>query len=365
MDEGKHISMLVSIIINNYNYARFLPAAIESALAQSYAYTEVIVVDDGSTDESRDIISRYGDRIISVLKENGGQASAFNAGVARANGAVVMFLDADDMLLPDVVERVTAIFTSRPHTAKVQFPMRIIDGEGRPTGETKPAAHIPLPSGDLRHQVLHYPDDLSFLSTSGNAFSAAVLKQIFPMPEADYRILADYYLVHLTPLFGDVATLAKVGASYRVHGHNNHDAVGINLKQIRRVITFSQITHRYIKKYADRLCLAEAPHSSDDILSVSFVASRVVSLKLDPSQHPIASDTLPRLLWLSFTAVRRRDDVSLLMRALFLAWFVVTLLLPSACTRYFAKLFFFPERRHALNFALSKLHLNRKTWRQS
>lgn len=71
---------LASIIIDNYNYGRFLADAINSALAQTYQHTEVIVVDDGSTDNSREIISQYGDRIRPVLKENGGQGSAFNAG---------------------------------------------------------------------------------------------------------------------------------------------------------------------------------------------------------------------------------------------------------------------------------------------
>ncbi len=87
--------LLASIIVNNYNYGRFLAEAIESALSQTYANTEVIVVDDGSTDNSRDIIASYKDQIIPVLKENGGQASAFNAGFQASSGEVIFFLDAD------------------------------------------------------------------------------------------------------------------------------------------------------------------------------------------------------------------------------------------------------------------------------
>src|SRR5262249_61789343 len=94
-----------SIVINNYNYGRFLRDAIGSALNQSYPHVEVIVVDDGSTDGSREIIAGYGDRIIPVLKQNGGQASAYNARVARSCGKVMLFLDSDDMLLRTAVER--------------------------------------------------------------------------------------------------------------------------------------------------------------------------------------------------------------------------------------------------------------------
>ena len=72
---------LVSIIINNYNYGNFLPIAISSALKQTYSNVEVVVVDDGSTDNSREVVAGYGDHIVPILKENGGQASAFNSGV--------------------------------------------------------------------------------------------------------------------------------------------------------------------------------------------------------------------------------------------------------------------------------------------
>src|SRR4029077_3087176 len=79
-------------------YGRFLGRAIDSALGQAYPWTEVVVVDDGSTDESRAVIAGYGDRVVPVLKGNGGQASAFNAGLAASRGRVVIFLDSDDWL---------------------------------------------------------------------------------------------------------------------------------------------------------------------------------------------------------------------------------------------------------------------------
>src|SRR5687768_5034795 len=91
---------LVSVVINNYNYGRYLGPAIDSALQQSYPCVEVIVVDDGSTDHSRAVIAGYGHRIIPIYKANGGQASALNAGYEESQGEIVIFLDADDLLGP-------------------------------------------------------------------------------------------------------------------------------------------------------------------------------------------------------------------------------------------------------------------------
>ncbi len=97
--------MKATIIITSHNYGRFLRQCINSALEQTYPDTEVIVVDDGSVDESPQIIRSYGSRIIPVLKENGGQASAFNAGFKLSNGDFICFVDSDDVLLPTAMEK--------------------------------------------------------------------------------------------------------------------------------------------------------------------------------------------------------------------------------------------------------------------
>ena len=100
------MTLKVSIIINNYNYAQYLPSCIESAVAQTYGNTEVIVADDGSTDNSRAIIESYGSSVIPTFKLNGGQASALNAGYKKSSGDLVIFLDSDDILWPSCVSEV-------------------------------------------------------------------------------------------------------------------------------------------------------------------------------------------------------------------------------------------------------------------
>jgi glycosyltransferase involved in cell wall biosynthesis len=140
----------VTIIVNNHNYARFLGAAIESALDQTYPNTEIVVVDDGSSDDSPSVIARYGPRVVPVFKANGGQESALNAGFAVSRGDVVCFLDADDTLAPGALERAISCFED-PRVVKVHWPLRAIDDHGRPLPHLVPAAE--LPAGDLRDVV--------------------------------------------------------------------------------------------------------------------------------------------------------------------------------------------------------------------
>src|SRR6476659_469871 len=132
-------SPLVSIIINNYNYAPYLAAAIESGLAQDYANCEVVVVDDGSTDDSRQIIASYGTKSVAIYKSNGGQASALNAGFRARDGQIVLFLDADDVLLPYAMRNVVPCFVE-PEVSSVRWQMWIVDADGNRTGGMRPTA---------------------------------------------------------------------------------------------------------------------------------------------------------------------------------------------------------------------------------
>src|SRR5207249_9168521 len=124
-----------------YNYGKFLGSAIESALNQGYSDVEVVVVDDGSTDDSPDVIARYSGRVTACRQPNGGQAAALNAGFARCRGDAVIFLDADDLLLPDVAGRAAAAFRDAPDLARLQYPLAVIDAGGAATGERIPASY--------------------------------------------------------------------------------------------------------------------------------------------------------------------------------------------------------------------------------
>ena len=340
----------VEVVITNYNYGAFLGEAIESALAQTHPRLRVIVVDDGSTDGSRERLQAFDDRIDTVLKENGGQPSAFNAGMERVRGDVVIFLDADDLLRPQAAAAAAETFAADPQLVKVQFRIAVVDGSGLPTGATKPPPHLAAPSGDLRRAELAFPFDLPWLPTSGNAFATAALRRIFPIPE---RPGADLYPMYLTPLLGPVAALDEIGAEYRVHGRNAYEPEEprLDLGHIRQVIEYTGHTARALAELADELGL-ERP---ERILSQSDLAHRLISMKLEPDLHPVPGDSVRGLAADAFRAAHRRFDVSPAMKLVFIAWFLATAVAPRPLSRWLAELFRFPERRQPLNRLLGRL----------
>jgi glycosyltransferase involved in cell wall biosynthesis len=212
-----------SVVVSSFNYARYLPEAIESALAQTAPGTEVVVVDDGSTDESREVIERYRGRVRAVLKENGGQASAFNAGFAASRGDAVLFLDSDDVLLPEAME--SALEALRPAgVVKAQWPLVEIDAEGRRTGRFVPPEG--LRGGSLRAELIETGlAEYDWPPTSGNAWSRRLLDELLPMPEAPYRTCPDIYLGALARLYGRIEVVDEPQSLYRLHGRNNVDRI--------------------------------------------------------------------------------------------------------------------------------------------
>jgi glycosyltransferase involved in cell wall biosynthesis len=202
---------LVTVLINNFNYGRFLREAIDSALNQTFRNVEVVVVDDGSTDESREIIASYGDSIVSVLKENGGQASAFNAGFAASRGDIICLLDSDDEFYPDKIERL--IPYSQPGSI-LYHRLQVKPGSGVIPRETV-----------CRMNFQRYARQYRFLPyvgspTSGIAIRRDLALRLIPLPTRHVRSSADDFVVRGAALLGQVIAIPDVLGSYRIHGEN-------------------------------------------------------------------------------------------------------------------------------------------------
>jgi hypothetical protein len=218
-----------SIVITNWNYGRFLREAIDSALGQTCHDVEVIVVDDGSTDDSRRIIQSYGDAVLPLLKDNGGQSSAMNLGFEKSSGRLVVFLDADDTLAPRALELASELFSHG--VSRVGWSLWVIDESGRRTGRVVPDWGEPA-VGDLRKLTLDDgPEAYAAPPQSGNAFSRAALDRAFPLPTVKRALRsgaehADAFLVDLAGLIGSAAKLDEPEGSYRVHSSNGFANLG-------------------------------------------------------------------------------------------------------------------------------------------
>lgn len=212
-------AVFVSIVITNHNYGTYVARAIESALAQTYPRLEVIVIDDASTDGSRDVISRYADRVTPLFNAHSGQLGSTNAGFAHTRGDIVIFLDADDVLYPDAVARHVARL-KQPGTVKSQGVLRVVDADGRPVHGQVPVRLSP--AGDYRERFMQYGPRAYFGAfTSGNAWHRRFLERVMPLPEQRIGLLGpDGYLGAVDALFGRIEVVDGAVGDYRVHGCN-------------------------------------------------------------------------------------------------------------------------------------------------
>ena len=226
-------SPLVSILINNYNYESYLPEALESTLNQTYPHVEVVVVDDGSTDQSCAVIERYcnlaneaiapaSQRIVPVFKPNGGQASAFNAGVAASRGEILCFLDADDYFAPEKISRIVEYFEQYPEAGWLFHELQEVDGEGKELPDGDRPILTKFASVDFR-PALRQGDSLPYLpATSGLCFRRDTLLQLQAVPPA-MRICADNFLRLASTCLAAGLLVPEKLAVHRMHGKNFYE----------------------------------------------------------------------------------------------------------------------------------------------
>lgn len=213
---------MISVLIDTYNYGRYVEQAIESVLQQDFpvAEREILVVDDGSTDDTPEQVRKYGTAISYLRKTNGGQASAFNCVLERARGEIVALLDADDYWLPGKLRRLAEEFERHPEAGMVYHQLRYRhEREGRLEDGRGPmiSGFLPANTADL----LGY----ECFPTSFLAFRRSVLRVLLPIPE-ELTIMADAYLSRLVPFLAPVVSLPEFLAVYRLHGKNLFASAG-------------------------------------------------------------------------------------------------------------------------------------------
>lgn len=277
------INFSISIIIINYNYEKFLSECIESILNQSYSDMEVILVDDGSTDNSREIAECYS-QIKKVYKANGGMISAANAGFVQSRGNLVMFVDADDYLNPEVISSSVPAFSDNS-VVMCHFRLQKT-GMGNIVNRTVPSAGYCLSSGDVLSIAQRYGKYIG-VPTSGNIYRRSVLEKLLP-PSQEFtghgqayldQVPLDAYLAPKIPWLGKIVANQQVGGVYRIHGKNNgasHSSLR-NWKKIYRSILVAKSNQNFL----EGLGPDKKKHLLFDFQNIVFVYRWVVCSRIN------------------------------------------------------------------------------------
>jgi glycosyltransferase involved in cell wall biosynthesis len=208
--ESATVPSLVTIAIPCFNYSHYLGKAIHSAQAQQYRPFEIIVVDDGSTDDSAAVATRAGVRLI--RQPNLGLGAARNAGLAAATGEFILFLDADDELLPDALDTGVAMLRAQPAASCVVRRCQMMDSLGR----ALPSHYRNIDSEDLYGEWLR----ANFVWTPGAAmFRRERVAEIGGFP-AELGPASDYAVYLALARDGDVVLDPRDVVRYRQHDHN-------------------------------------------------------------------------------------------------------------------------------------------------
>lgn len=221
----------ISVVISSYNYAHFLGETIRSVLAQTYPAREVIVIDDGSSDDSVAVARSFGERVRVVEQENGGVCVARNHGGRLAAGDVVAFLDSDDLWLPHKLERQAEAFRADPEVGLVSCGIRFFN----PRGETI-VEYNEGKSGWCAKDILLYKEPV--LNTTASA--VAVRRDVFEAaggfdPRRELFAAEDREFAYRAARLAKIAFIPEILVDYRIHGANGH----LNIRQMDRALFFA------------------------------------------------------------------------------------------------------------------------------
>lgn len=204
----------VSVIIPNYNYAQYVGQAINSVLNQTYSNIEIVVVNNGSTDNSLDILKGFGDRICLVNQENLGQSGARKSGLARATGDFIAFLDADDKWDPKKIEKQLLLFTSNTEL--------VYCGIGRfsENNQNQISIHLPRFKGSCASAFINYPGVSIVLSGESTAiFTRALLEKVGGF-DRELNSAAGWDFFRRCSKFTDFDFVPEALTNYRIHNSN-------------------------------------------------------------------------------------------------------------------------------------------------
>lgn len=270
----------VSILIDTYNHERFIDQAVTSVLEQrglSPKEMEVIVVDDGSTDNTAAVVRKFAPRVRYIGKANGGQASAFNAGIPEMRGQIYAFLDGDDWWAPNKLRLVLEQLEKSPEIGAVGHGLYEVYPDSRPLGVVVPSrtcrAHLQDLASARLFTYLRW-----CLGTSRITIRRAVLERILPIPEV-LVIEADEYIFTLASAIAPTLVLNEPLFYYRFHPGNLFQFAANEPAKVRRKRTVLAALLRLLPPRLHELGIA--PEIIETVVEPIWVDAERIRLSLD------------------------------------------------------------------------------------
>jgi Glycosyl transferase family 2 len=329
---------IVTVVVDTFNHEQFIDEALSSVLAQDFPFseTEILVVDDGSTDRTPEYVKKYSPKIRLIRKTNGGQASAFNIGISQSRGRILAFLDGDDWWAPTKLSRVLRHFEANPEIGVIGHGIYQVDNiTGKVTRTTPPAYKEISFSAD--GGAAYFREMMCFFGTSRLAIRREIASKALPIPES-IVVEADEFLAILSIHISRAALLVEPLTFYRLHDNN--------LYQFRR-----SDPARMRRLHSSISALAEALSARLQAASVSEEQMRwlVRPLRLQAQKLKLAH--LGGMPWETFSVERAERTVNYTRRSLGYRMFELcslglTLLMP-------------PRRYYQLRQWYSSSHLRR------
>lgn len=210
---------LVSVVIPSYNHERYLASAIDSVLAQDYPRVELIVIDDGSTDGSAEVLKRYGARFHWEIQKNQGQVATMNRAWTRSRGEILGYLSADDILMPQAVGAAVQCLRDNPDAVLAYCDFDLIDPAGAAVRSVR------TPEFDYRAMVT----EMVCAPGPGAFFRRSAFDKIGGW-NTELRQNLDYEYWLRLALHGRFVRIPKVLAAYRVHPGSQSFAAASNIR---------------------------------------------------------------------------------------------------------------------------------------
>ena len=213
---------LITVVIPTYNRAQFISETIESVLDQTYPNIEIIVIDDGSTDNTEEVVARYVPRVKYVKQKNAERGASRNHGLRLADGEFIVFLDSDDLLSPDKIKEDLAIFKRTPSVGLVYTDVLIVDTAGNPIKPIKRRGY----AGKVTEKLLGN----NFISIGAHLIRTQLVRDIGGFrEERELSGSEDWEMWVRLSTVTDFAYLPGVSVKIRTHPANTmNDAEGMN-----------------------------------------------------------------------------------------------------------------------------------------